>query len=245
MDYLFQCRWPEGFVCPRCKEIVAWPIMARKLWERAGCHYQVSLTAGTVLHKMRTPLHLWFWVAYLMTTGTPGISASQLQRQVGRRDPQRFHGRHRHARRHRAHRRLDGLRALVQARLQLPAAIPTGRGGRRKAAGGPILRRRHPPGRLKPDGRRSAGPGKQRTRRDRDPPATTGTLPPVTHLPTRHTLAKRANARLASAASPNSPDTPHLHRTTPRNRRIDPDSPLPPQTYRKHMLKVHEMDCAF
>jgi hypothetical protein len=43
----------------------------------------VSLTAGTVLHKTHTPLHLWFWAAYLMTTATPGISASQLQRQLG------------------------------------------------------------------------------------------------------------------------------------------------------------------
>jgi transposase-like protein len=72
MEYLFSCRWPEGFVCPRCRGGVAWPIAARKLWECAGCHYQVSLTAGTVLHKTHTPLHLWFWAAYLMTTGTDG-----------------------------------------------------------------------------------------------------------------------------------------------------------------------------
>ena len=83
MDYLFECRWPEGFVCPRCKGRAAWPIVARKLWECSSCHYQVSLTAGTVLHKTHTPLHLWFWAAYLMTTATPGISASQLQRQLG------------------------------------------------------------------------------------------------------------------------------------------------------------------
>ncbi len=46
----------------------------------------MSLTAGTVLHGTRTPLHLWFWAAYLMTTGTPGISATQLARQfaIGR-----------------------------------------------------------------------------------------------------------------------------------------------------------------
>lgn len=83
LDYLFECRWPDGFVCPRCKGREAWPISGRKLWECAECHYQVSLTAGTVLHKTHTPLHLWFWAAYLMTTATPGISASQLQRQLG------------------------------------------------------------------------------------------------------------------------------------------------------------------
>jgi hypothetical protein len=36
-----------------------------------------------VLHKTRTPLHYWFWAAYLMATATPGISALQMQRQVG------------------------------------------------------------------------------------------------------------------------------------------------------------------
>ena len=41
------------------------------------------MTAGTVLHGTRTALHLWFWAAYLMSTATPGISAVQLQRQLG------------------------------------------------------------------------------------------------------------------------------------------------------------------
>jgi transposase-like protein len=36
-----------------------------------------------VLHKTRTPLTLWFWAAYLVSTHGPGISALQLQRQLG------------------------------------------------------------------------------------------------------------------------------------------------------------------
>jgi transposase-like protein len=35
------------------------------------------------MHKTRTPLRLWFWAAYLVATHTPGISAKQLQRQLG------------------------------------------------------------------------------------------------------------------------------------------------------------------
>jgi transposase-like protein len=53
------------------------------LWQCSACRYQVSVTAGTVLHKTHTPLHLWFWAAYLMCTATPGISALQMQRQLG------------------------------------------------------------------------------------------------------------------------------------------------------------------
>jgi ribosomal protein L37AE/L43A len=46
LDYMFDCRWPEGYVCPRCKGQSAWPVATRGLWECAACHYQVSLTAG-------------------------------------------------------------------------------------------------------------------------------------------------------------------------------------------------------
>ena len=55
----------------------------RLLWQCSGCRYQVSLTAGTVLHGTRTPLHLCFWAAYLMATAAFGILALQLQRQLG------------------------------------------------------------------------------------------------------------------------------------------------------------------
>jgi len=82
-DYLISSRWSEGFRCPRCDEQVAVLLAKRLLWQCSACRYQVSLTAGTVLHGTRTPLHLWFWAAYLMSTGTPGISAVQLQRQLG------------------------------------------------------------------------------------------------------------------------------------------------------------------
>ena len=41
------------------------------------------MTAGTVLHRTRSSLREWFWATYLVTTHTPGMSALQLQRQLG------------------------------------------------------------------------------------------------------------------------------------------------------------------
>lgn len=35
------------------------------------------------MHDSHLPIRYWFWAAYLVTTGTPGISATQLQRQLG------------------------------------------------------------------------------------------------------------------------------------------------------------------
>jgi transposase-like protein len=35
------------------------------------------------MHRTRTPLRVWFWAAYLVATHHPGVSAKQLQRQLG------------------------------------------------------------------------------------------------------------------------------------------------------------------
>ncbi len=83
LEYLAASRWPEGFVCPCCGSRQAWVLDRRHLWECASCHAQTSVTAGTVMHRTRTPLRLWFWAAYLVATHQPGISAKQLSRQLG------------------------------------------------------------------------------------------------------------------------------------------------------------------
>ena len=81
--YLAECRWPDGFICPRCGNRNSYPIVKPQRWQCAGCRYQVSLTAGTILHNTKTPLTVWFWAAYLMTTDKRGVSALLLQRQLG------------------------------------------------------------------------------------------------------------------------------------------------------------------
>src|SRR6266540_7231248 len=82
-EYLFASRWPEGFVCPGCGGREAGEETRRHLWICTACARQTSITAGTVMHKTHLPLRTWFWAAYLVSTFHPGISAKQLQRQLG------------------------------------------------------------------------------------------------------------------------------------------------------------------
>ena len=81
--HLVACRWPDGFACPRCGARDAYELATRELLQCGSCRHQASVTAGTVLHRTRVPLRLWFAAAYLVTTRTPGFSAAQLQRQLG------------------------------------------------------------------------------------------------------------------------------------------------------------------
>ena len=82
--YLMEARWPTGFVCPACGSVRGWALET-KAWthECAACGKQTSVTAGTVMHGSKLPLTVWFWAAYLMATHSNGISAVQLQSQLG------------------------------------------------------------------------------------------------------------------------------------------------------------------
>jgi len=83
LNYFWESRWAEGFRCPQCGSGKAWPLGKRRVWECQGCGLQISPTAGTLLHRSHFPLREWFWGAYLVATHTPGLSATQLQRQLG------------------------------------------------------------------------------------------------------------------------------------------------------------------
>jgi len=83
IEYLIQNRWPNGFVCSHCGSEGGWWLIQYRRFECRKCHRQTSPLAGTLMHRTHLPIRIWFWATYLVTTHTPGISALQLQRQLG------------------------------------------------------------------------------------------------------------------------------------------------------------------
>lgn len=78
-EHLFRIRWPEGYSCPRCGHDEYSHITTRHLYQCRSCNYQVSVTAGTVFHKTRTPLRKWFWMILLMARQKSGVSILGMQ----------------------------------------------------------------------------------------------------------------------------------------------------------------------
>jgi predicted RNA-binding Zn-ribbon protein involved in translation (DUF1610 family) len=82
--FLSERRWPKGFVCPGCGEQRAAALKSRAYtYECLDCGRQTSATAGTVMHRSKLPLTTWFWAAHLMATHSNGMSARQLEDQLG------------------------------------------------------------------------------------------------------------------------------------------------------------------
>lgn len=73
--------------CPKCEEIRTFAryetTQQRQSWTCTHCGHHIHPTAGTIFHKSSTSLHLWFYAMYLMTSTRCGISAKQLERELG------------------------------------------------------------------------------------------------------------------------------------------------------------------
>jgi transposase-like protein len=80
--YLFQLRWPGGFVCPRCGHRQGW-LATRGRVICTGCRYQASVTAGTIFQDTHKPLRLWFRAIWHVTSQKTGASAVSLQNVLG------------------------------------------------------------------------------------------------------------------------------------------------------------------
>lgn len=82
--FLCAKRWPDGFVCPACGGVKAWELETKRFtYECAACGRQTSVTAGTVMHRTHLPLLTWFLAIYAIASHSNGISALQLQAQLG------------------------------------------------------------------------------------------------------------------------------------------------------------------
>lgn len=90
LDYLWRSRYAEDgehAECPKCEQVRVFrryeTKQGRQSWTCTGCGHHVHPTAGTIFHKSSTSLRLWFHAMYLMTSTRCGISAKQLERELG------------------------------------------------------------------------------------------------------------------------------------------------------------------
>jgi hypothetical protein len=84
LEWLKEFRFPDGIYCPNDNKITPHhKLKNRKCYSCELCGHHTYPTAGTIFHKSSTPLTLWFYAGYLITSTRAGISAKQLERELG------------------------------------------------------------------------------------------------------------------------------------------------------------------
>ena len=84
LAHLFNVRFGQCFTCPSCERQSKWfRIKAERAYSCQWCGYHLHPTVGTPFQQTRTPLQLWFYAIHLFTTTRHGVSAKELERQLG------------------------------------------------------------------------------------------------------------------------------------------------------------------
>jgi transposase-like protein len=91
--YLEEIRWPNGVVCPHCKNADQkriWKIKPSEsakiragLYHCAECDKQFTVTVGTIFEDSHIPLRKWLVAWYLLCSSKKGIFSLQIQRMLG------------------------------------------------------------------------------------------------------------------------------------------------------------------
>ena len=84
LETVLNMVYPDGLTCRKCQEVTKHHrLSGRKAYSCQYCGTQVYPLAGTIFEKSSTPLKSWFYAMYLMASTRTGISAKQLERELG------------------------------------------------------------------------------------------------------------------------------------------------------------------
>lgn len=83
IEYLASQKWPDGYKCKKCGCTSAYQLRRRsRVFMCRHCNSQESVTSGTVMHRTKLALMIWFWAAYLMSQDRRGVSAMHISREL-------------------------------------------------------------------------------------------------------------------------------------------------------------------
>jgi transposase len=84
LEHLKGKFFADGSECPKCGKASKFHrITGRSAYSCQYCGHHVYPAAGTIFHKSTVSLQLWFFAIYLMSSTRCGISAKQLEREIG------------------------------------------------------------------------------------------------------------------------------------------------------------------
>ena len=83
LEAIKEMVYPEGITCRACGSQKHHRLSNRKAYSCQDCGTHVYPLAGTIFDKSTTPLKSWFYAIYLMASTRCGISAKQLERELG------------------------------------------------------------------------------------------------------------------------------------------------------------------
>ncbi|MFA5015673.1 MAG: IS1595 family transposase [Actinomycetota bacterium] len=84
IDYFIKIRYPEGVKCNHCGSSKVYRRSKEyKVFDCNGCGRGFSVFKNTIFEHTSTDMQKWFFAIHLFLNAKKGISAKQLQREIG------------------------------------------------------------------------------------------------------------------------------------------------------------------
>lgn len=82
LHFLEKVRWGAGFACQSCGSKDYW-VLGSGLRRCKSCRFKNSVKTGTIFESSRLPLKMWFYAIWWITAQKTGVSALDLQKDIG------------------------------------------------------------------------------------------------------------------------------------------------------------------
>lgn len=76
-------REKEGVICKKCSGTKHYWLQSKWQWQCANCRFRTTLRSGTVMESAKLSFYKWYLCIAFMSSTKKGISALEMQRQLG------------------------------------------------------------------------------------------------------------------------------------------------------------------
>ena len=83
IDHFKLSREKEGVLCKKCNSQEHYWLKNKRQWECKHCKFRTTLKSGTIMHGSNLKFRTWYLAMAFMSFSKKGISAMELQRQLG------------------------------------------------------------------------------------------------------------------------------------------------------------------
>lgn len=82
-EHFRKLREAQGVVCKKCKCVKHYWLKAKWQWQCSNCGFRTGLRSGSMMESSKLPIRKWYLAMAFMSYSKKGISACEMQRQLG------------------------------------------------------------------------------------------------------------------------------------------------------------------
>jgi len=82
--HFYHQRMSQGISCKKCAGKTHYWLSGKEQWQCKNCNFRTTLKSGTIMEGSKMSFLIWYQVMAFISFSKKGLSAKEIQRQLGR-----------------------------------------------------------------------------------------------------------------------------------------------------------------